>query len=158
MRVLEGLGFNAQLLGNKTYVVSRLQTLTEKDVLRIREVFAKCRHTRFMKSFSYHLPFGTKDAYVKEIMVADRGKLASLIRICGFLMETKAAFLVGPDFNWLRRMAECLLAFLVGLCSVDAGGFILGLRSFPMRADNTSKCCCRLHLVRLLLLCFPLLD
>jgi len=70
-------------------VISRLQTLTEKDVLRIREVFAKHRHTRFMKSFSGHLPFGTKDAYVKEIMVADLGKLAGLIRICGFLMQTK---------------------------------------------------------------------
>lgn len=42
-----------------------------------------------MKSFSGHLPFGTKDAYVKEIMVADLGKLAGLIRICGFLMQTK---------------------------------------------------------------------
>jgi hypothetical protein len=42
-----------------------------------------------MKSFSYHLPFGTKEAYVKEIIAADLGKLASLIRICGFLMQTK---------------------------------------------------------------------
>jgi hypothetical protein len=48
------------------------------------------RHTRFMKSFSYHLPFGTKDAYVKEIMTADLNKIANLIRICGFLMQTKA--------------------------------------------------------------------
>jgi len=71
VRVLEGLGFSIQLLGSSTYVVSRLQTLTEKDVLRIREAFAKYRHTRFMKSFSWHLPFGTKDAYVKEIMAAD---------------------------------------------------------------------------------------
>jgi hypothetical protein len=42
-----------------------------------------------MKSFSYHLPFGTKDAYVKEIMAADLNKLANLIKICGFLMQTK---------------------------------------------------------------------
>jgi len=33
----------------------------------------------FVKSFSYHLPFGTKDAYVKEIMAADLNKLANLI-------------------------------------------------------------------------------
>jgi hypothetical protein len=46
-------------------------------------------HTRFMKSFSYHRPFGTKDAYVKEIMAADLNKLVNLIRICGFLMQTK---------------------------------------------------------------------
>jgi hypothetical protein len=43
-----------------------------------------------MKSFSYHLPFGTKDAYAKEIMAADLDKLASLTRICGFLMQIKA--------------------------------------------------------------------
>ena len=89
VRVLEGLGFSIQLLGSSTYVVSRLQTLTEKDVLRIREAFAKYRHTRFMKSFSYHLPFGTKDAYVRGIMAAGLDKLAGLIRICGFLMQTK---------------------------------------------------------------------
>jgi hypothetical protein len=90
VRVLEGLGFSIQLLGSSTYVVSRLQTLTEKDVLRIREAFAKYRHTRFMKSFSHHLPFGTKEAYVREIMAADLNKFANLIRICGFLMQTKA--------------------------------------------------------------------
>jgi len=28
-----------------------------------------------MKSFSYHLPFGTEDAYVKEIMAADLDKI-----------------------------------------------------------------------------------
>lgn len=71
-----------------------------------------------MESFSYHLPFGTKDAYVKEIVAADLDKLANLMRICGFLMQTKAAFLAEPDFNWLRRMAECLLAFSVG-CAVS---------------------------------------
>jgi hypothetical protein len=86
---LEGLGFNTQLLGSRTYVVSRLQTLTEKDVLKIREAFAEHRHARFMKSFSYHLPFGTKDVYVKKIMAADLDKLASLIGICGFLLQTK---------------------------------------------------------------------
>jgi tRNA(Met) C34 N-acetyltransferase TmcA len=89
VRVLEGLGFNTQILGSNTYVVSKLQTLTEKDVLRIREAFAKYRHTRFMKSFSYHLPFGTRDAYIKEIIAADLGKLADLMRICGFLMQTE---------------------------------------------------------------------
>jgi len=44
----------------------------------------------FMKSFSGHLPFGTRDAYVREITAADLDELANLIRICGFLMQTKA--------------------------------------------------------------------
>ena len=69
--------------------MSKLQALDDGDILKIREAFIKQKHTRFMKSFSYHLPFGTKDAYVKEIMAADLGKLANLIRICGFLMQTK---------------------------------------------------------------------
>jgi len=89
VELLRELGFNEQLLGSSTCVVSKLQTLAEKDVLRIREAFAKYRHTRFMKSFSGHLPFGTKDAYEKEIMAADLDKLANLTKICGFLMQTK---------------------------------------------------------------------
>ena len=88
-RSLQQVGFNLQLLGSEKYVLSRLQALDEGDLLKIREAFIKQRHTRFMKSFSYHLPFGTKDAYVKEIMAADLNKLANLIRICGFLMQTK---------------------------------------------------------------------
>ena len=58
--------------------------------MKIREIFVKQRHTRFMKSFSYHLPFGSKEAYKKEITNARLEKLAHLIRICGFLMQTKA--------------------------------------------------------------------
>jgi hypothetical protein len=69
------------------------------DVLRIREAFAKYRHTRFMKSFSYHLPFGTRDGYVREIMAADLNKLANLVRICGFLMQTKA-YLFWKKEDW----------------------------------------------------------
>jgi len=42
-----------------------------------------------LKNFSYDLPFGTKEAYEKKIMDADLGKLAHLIKICGFLMQTK---------------------------------------------------------------------
>ena len=53
------------------------------------EAFARYRHTRFMKSFSYHLPFGTRDAYVRETMAADLDKLTNLVRICGFLTQTK---------------------------------------------------------------------
>jgi hypothetical protein len=89
VKILERLEFNVQLLDSKTYVVSKLQTLTDRDVLRIKESYVKNRHMRFMKSFSYHLPFGTKDAYVKDVMAADLNKLANLIRICGFLMQTK---------------------------------------------------------------------
>jgi hypothetical protein len=46
-----------------------------------------------MKSFSYDLPFGTKEAYVREIMAVDLDKLASLVMICGFLTQTEAYLL-----------------------------------------------------------------
>jgi hypothetical protein len=39
---------------------------------------------------AHHFPFGTKDAYIKEIMAPDLDKLAGLVRICGFLMQTIA--------------------------------------------------------------------
>ncbi len=96
--VLEGLGFDTQLLGSRTYVASKLQTLTEKDVSRIKAAFAKHRHPRFMKSSS-RLPFGTKDAYVKEIMAADLDELANLVRICGFLTQTKV-YLFWKKEDW----------------------------------------------------------
>ena len=68
---------------------NKLQKLHSKELDRIRKAFIKNSHTRLLKSFSYHLPFGMKDAYVKEIMAADLDKLANLIGICGFLMQTK---------------------------------------------------------------------
>ena len=87
--VPERLGFNVQLLSSKPYVFSKLQALTDRNVMRMKQVYVKQRHARFRESFSYHLPFGTKSAYVKEMMAADLDKLAKLIRICGFLMQTK---------------------------------------------------------------------
>lgn len=87
--VLESLEFNPQLLSSMSYVLSQLQSLDSRQVARIREAFVKHSHTRFLKSFSYHLPFGKKEAYKREIAHASLDKLASLIKICGFLMQTK---------------------------------------------------------------------
>lgn len=47
-------------------------------------------HTRFSKSFSYHLPFGTVELYRRQIQEASLEKLAVLIKICGFLLQSKA--------------------------------------------------------------------
>ena len=104
-KILQQQGFNLQLLGSERYVLSRLQALDDGDILKIREAFTKQRHTRFMKSFSYHLPFGTKDAYVKEIMAADLNKLANLTKICGFLMQTKIYLI------WTRKQGSARFSF-----------------------------------------------
>jgi hypothetical protein len=43
-----------------------------------------------MKYFFCHIPFGKKELYKKEVMKANLERLAHLIKVCGFLMQTKA--------------------------------------------------------------------
>jgi ABC-type transport system involved in cytochrome c biogenesis ATPase subunit/GNAT superfamily N-acetyltransferase len=87
--VLESLGFNIQLLGSANYISKTLLALNEEGVAKIREALAAQRHPRFLKTFSNNLPFGTRDAYRMEIGSASLDKLAGLVKICGFLMQTK---------------------------------------------------------------------
>jgi hypothetical protein len=42
-----------------------------------------------LKSFSYDFPFGTKEEYTKRVEEADIDQLAHLIKVCGFLLQTK---------------------------------------------------------------------
>ncbi len=65
-------------------------TLSEKEVAKIREAFIKHSHARFMKYFFPHKPFGEKEAYAEEVRKASLEKLAQQIKVCGFLMQTKA--------------------------------------------------------------------
>jgi hypothetical protein len=88
--LLRELGFNEQLLGSEKYVLEQLQSLSSQDVERIKQALVKHSHPRFMKAFSYHLPYGLKQAYRKEIENLTLDRLAQLIKICGFLMQTKA--------------------------------------------------------------------
>ena len=88
--ILQRLGFNTQLLSSEKYVLSKLQNLSEREVEQIREAFIKHCHARFMKYFFCHVPFGRKEVYAKEIMKVSLERLAHLIKICGFLMQTKA--------------------------------------------------------------------
>jgi ABC-type ATPase with predicted acetyltransferase domain len=86
---LRQLGFNTQLLGSEKYVLSKLQTLSCKEVAKIREAFTRNSHARFMKYFFPHQLFGKREAYKMEIRKADLERLARLIKVCGFLMQTK---------------------------------------------------------------------
>jgi ABC-type lipoprotein export system ATPase subunit/GNAT superfamily N-acetyltransferase len=86
---LSQLGFNVHLLGSEKYVLSKLQTLSNEDLEKLREAFIKHVHIRFMKYFFCHMPFGRKEAYAKEVTKANPERLAHLIKVCGFLMQTK---------------------------------------------------------------------
>jgi len=86
---LQYLGFNIQVLGSEKYVINKLQTLSNTDIAKIREAFIKHSHSRFMKYFFPHQLFGKRAAYTKEIKKASLGRLARLIKVCGFLMQTK---------------------------------------------------------------------
>ena len=96
--VLRELGFNEQFLSSQTHVLTKLQSLSNTEIERVRQAFLKYSHPRFMKAFSYHLPYGLKEAYRKEIENLTIERLAHLIRICGFLMQTKV-YLFWKNFS-----------------------------------------------------------
>ncbi|MGF3573723.1 MAG: hypothetical protein ACQXXG_09950, partial [Candidatus Bathyarchaeia archaeon] len=86
---LHQLGFNTQLLSSEKYVLSKLQTLNDKKVAKIREAFIRNSHARFMKYFLPHQLFGKREVYTNEISKASLERLAHLIKVCGFLLQTK---------------------------------------------------------------------
>jgi hypothetical protein len=76
-------------LGSEKYVLNKLQTLNDEDLEKLREAFIKHCHARFMKYFFCHIPFGRKEVYAKEVKKASLDRLSHLIKVCGFLMQTK---------------------------------------------------------------------
>ncbi|MEM3597244.1 MAG: GNAT family N-acetyltransferase [Candidatus Bathyarchaeia archaeon] len=86
---LQQLGFNIHLLGSEKYISYKLKTLSFEDIAKIKEAFIKYSHARFMKYFFCHMPFGRKKVYDGEILRVNFERLARLIKVCGFLMQTK---------------------------------------------------------------------
>ncbi|MEM2440701.1 MAG: hypothetical protein QW493_05775, partial [Candidatus Bathyarchaeia archaeon] len=58
------------------FILSRLQSLKEKEIQTVREAFIKHSHARFMKYFFCHMPFGKKQTYIKEVEEASLERLA----------------------------------------------------------------------------------
>ena len=87
--VLRQLGLNIHLLGSEKYVLNKLKALNNSDIAKIKEAFIKHSHARFMKYFFCHMPFGRKQAYAEEVRKASLERLAHLIKVCSFLMQTK---------------------------------------------------------------------
>jgi hypothetical protein len=90
LEVLNGLGFNSEFLGSTKYVSDMLERLNKRGIQKVKDALNSQRHPRFLKSFSNDLPFGTREAYKRKIANASIEKLAGLIKICSFLMQTKA--------------------------------------------------------------------
>jgi len=89
LAVLKDLEFNTEILGSLKYVQGKVESLSSLEVQRIKDVFLKSRHPRFLKSFSYNLPYGRSEDYRKKIQEASLEKLVVLIKICGFLLQSK---------------------------------------------------------------------
>jgi GNAT superfamily N-acetyltransferase len=100
---LSQVGFNIQLLGSEKYVLNKLQTLSKTEIGIIREAFIRYCHTRFMKYFFPHLLFGHKKVYVKEIKQAGLERLAHLIKVCSFLLQTKVYLFWNKEPQQLRK-------------------------------------------------------
>jgi ABC-type lipoprotein export system ATPase subunit/GNAT superfamily N-acetyltransferase len=87
--ILKQLGFNIQLMGSEKYVLNKLKALNHKDIAIIKQGFIKHCHLRFMKYFFCHMPFGKKETYAEEVKKASLERIAHLIKVCEFLMQTK---------------------------------------------------------------------
>jgi len=89
-RVLQGVEFNDRLLGSRNYVLQKLQAHNIDDLERVRDAFIKANHPRFFKFSSSGLPFGLMGDYERKVNAAALEQLAGLVKICGFLLQTKA--------------------------------------------------------------------
>jgi len=110
-QTLTQLGFNIHLLGSEKYVLTKLQTLNAESITKIREAFIKHPHARFMKYFFCYIPFGRKEAYAKEVVKANLEKLAGLIKVCGFLIQTKVYLF------WQKKKGEFAGDISIRCCS-----------------------------------------
>jgi hypothetical protein len=87
--LLSKLGLNVDTLGSERYVLSMLSEMKTKDVDMIKEAFITFRTPRFMKQFSFSLPYGFTEEYNRRVRELDLERLAGLVKICGFLLQTK---------------------------------------------------------------------
>jgi ABC-type ATPase with predicted acetyltransferase domain len=91
--VLKSCGFQSELLGSTSYVLNKLRLLSNEQISDVKKAFIENNHPRFRKVFSGVLPYGHSPEYVAKIENASLERLAQLIKICGFLLQTKVYLL-----------------------------------------------------------------
>jgi hypothetical protein len=88
--VLQKFGFNVQLLGSQKYIQATLENLTPYQVGRLKRVFKKNSHPRFLKELNVgRAIFGTREGKEKAFRYMKLPKLTQLIKITGLLLQTK---------------------------------------------------------------------
>jgi ABC-type lipoprotein export system ATPase subunit/GNAT superfamily N-acetyltransferase len=87
--VLKSCGFEPELLGSTNYVLNKLRLLSNQQISDVKEAFIENSHPRFRKVFSGLLPYGRSPEYAANIENASLERLGQLIKICGFLIQTK---------------------------------------------------------------------
>jgi GNAT superfamily N-acetyltransferase len=92
-KVLKSCGFEPELLGSTSYVLNKLRLLSNQQISHVKNAFIKNSHPRFRKVFSGLLPYGRSTEYAANIENASSERLAHLIKICGFLLQTKVYLL-----------------------------------------------------------------
>jgi ABC-type lipoprotein export system ATPase subunit/GNAT superfamily N-acetyltransferase len=88
-KVLKSYGFQPELLGSFSYILNKLRQVKSEQILGIKKAFIENDHPRFRKVFSGILPYGRSPEYVANIENAGLQRLAQLVKICGFLLQTK---------------------------------------------------------------------
>ncbi len=87
--ILKGLGFNLELLGSHSYVMRKLGEFRPTEEKAVRTALIKYKHPRFFKVFVGGMPYGDTKLYDKKVRNASVEQLATLIKTCGFLLQTK---------------------------------------------------------------------
>jgi len=91
--VLSSLGFNLQFLSSPSYLLSVVSRLKPSEIMQIKQAFIKNQIPRFLKFFAAHQPYGTVAKYRSKVKNLDLERLASLIKTCSFLLQTKVYLL-----------------------------------------------------------------
>jgi len=91
--VLSSLGFSLQFLSSHKHVLSILSRLEPSEINQIKNAFIGNQTPRFLKFFASHQPYGTISAYHDKVKNLDLQRLASLIKVSGFLLQIKAYLL-----------------------------------------------------------------
>lgn len=87
--ILESVGLDRKLFGSVGHVQQRLEAMSKENLDLVRAGFKRCKTGPFLKIFFHNVAFGPTAKYAGCVEKADSGKLALLVKACGFLLQEK---------------------------------------------------------------------